>query len=128
VTVGEGKVALGRGTERSDGVSLAQGQHGEIDASGFVTVSSGVNIDNELAWRSGRLELRHVPLSRAAHDIGRWYDIEISFADSSLASVPVTASFGSESVDDAMRVLATTLDARYTRQGTQVRLVTGESP
>jgi transmembrane sensor len=128
VTVGEGKVSLGRSMMPSDHVFLAQGQHGEIDAMGLVTVSSGVNIDNELAWRSGRLELRHVPLARAIRDIGRWYDIEISFADSSLASVPVTVSFGNESVEDAMRVLATTLGARYERQGTQVRLVTGESP
>jgi transmembrane sensor len=128
VTVGEGKVLLGRGMVGSDDVSLAQGQHGEIDASGLVIVSSGVNIDNELAWRSGRLELRHVPLARAVRDIGRWYDIEISFTDSSLAQVPVTASFGNESAEDAMRVLATTLGARYERQGTQVRLVTGESP
>jgi transmembrane sensor len=128
VTVGEGKVAVGRSTERNDDVTLAQGQHGEVDASGLVIVSSDVNIDNELAWRSGRLELRHVPLARAVRDLGRWYDIEISFTDSSLAQVPVTASFGSESVDDAMRVLATTLGARYAREGRQVRLMTGESP
>lgn len=128
VAVAEGKVTLGPGEGRSDrGVLLVRGQRGEIDGAGAVTVSDDEDIDSELSWREGRLVLRHVPLHRAVHELERWYGVDIALGDSSLASVIVTASFRSDSIDDALRILSGTLGVRYTRAGIYVRLLPGEA-
>ncbi|MBX6333003.1 MAG: FecR domain-containing protein, partial [Gemmatimonadaceae bacterium] len=129
VVVAEGSVALGPdSTPAPRGVSLERGERGDIDPSGFVTVTPDVDVDRYLAWRHGRLELEHVPLERAIHDLERWYGITITLSDSSLAQVPVTARLESGSVDDALDVLARTLGIRYARHDMQVRLLAGGPP
>lgn len=130
VVVAEGSVALG--SDRSPagearGVPLKRGQRGDIDGSGIVIVTPNVDVDAYLDWRNGRLELRHVPLVRAIRDLERWYGVTITLSDSSLAQISVKASFSNESLDDALDILASTLGIRYARQGTQVRLLSGDS-
>jgi ferric-dicitrate binding protein FerR (iron transport regulator) len=128
VAVAEGKVALGSSAARAGrGVPLVRGQRGEIDGAGMVTVSGDADIDAELSWRDGRLALRHVPLSHAVRELERWYGVDIALADTSLSSVIVTASFGGDSIDDALRILSGTLGVRYTRQGAHVRLLPGDT-
>lgn len=134
VAVAEGSVSLRPGatditadsaTASARGVTLTPGQMAELDSSGTLTVTPGVDVQAMLGWRDGRLELRRVPLERAAREIERWYDVHIVVPDSALARVSVTASFTNQSLDEVLGVLARTLGARYTRRGDEVRLMSG---
>jgi len=127
VVVADGAVALrSSATETSSGVTLTRGQQGEIDQSGAVTVTPGADVDALVAWRSGHLVLKRVPLGRAIKELERWYNVTISLSDSSLTDISVTGSFGSLSVDEVFGILTRTLGVRYARQGNHVRLMSGE--
>lgn len=128
VIVAEGEVALRSSLPRTGRVvPLVPGQRAEIDSVGRVAVSDDPDIDEALSWRDGRLTLHHVPLSYAVRELERWYGVDIALADTSLASVIVTASFGSDSIDDALQNLSRMLGVRYTRRGTHVRLLPGHT-
>jgi ferric-dicitrate binding protein FerR (iron transport regulator) len=75
-----------------------------------------------LSWRHGALEFEEVPLADAVRELERWYDVEITLGDSSLARVPLTATFDDQAVDQALSVVAAALDVRYERHGRLVRL------
>jgi ferric-dicitrate binding protein FerR (iron transport regulator) len=83
---------------------------------------SNVDVMPYLSWTDGRLEFRKVPLSEVRRSLERWYDVHILIADSTLLTVPVSASFEGEPVDVALGRLAQLLDLHYERQGTTVRL------
>jgi transmembrane sensor len=129
VIVTEGAVELRRsaaahpvagGTE--PGVELTRGQMGLLYPSGRPSVVDGVDPRALLSWRHGALEFEEVPLARAVRELERWYDVEITLGDSSLASVPLTATFDDQAVDQALSVVAAALDVRYERHGRQVQL------
>lgn len=106
------------------GVELTRGQMGLLYPSGGPSVVDGVDTRALLSWRRGALEFQEVPLERAVRELERWYDVEITLGDSSLARVPLTATFEDQAVDQALSTVAAALDVRYARQGRQVRLTT----
>lgn len=140
VVVAEGVVALrraeapggaagtGRDPRRAEagirdiGVELTRGQMGRLGPSGKVAVVYGVNVDALQSWREGKLQLDEVPLNRAIVELERWYDVKVTLGDSSLARVPLTATFDNQTVDEAFAVIARALDVRYGRDGRKVRL------
>ena len=132
VVVSEGHVAFGAdgGESGSTGaapavstdgathaVTLGRGDRARLEPRGQVSVEHGVALDRELAWMQGRLVFVDAPLSLVAHEVERWYDVHIIIGDSSLASAPVTASFGNEPVDGVLRTLAVSLDVRLVLHG-----------
>jgi len=68
-----------------------------------------------------------VPLREALPAIGRWYDMEITLGDSSLANRRLVASFGPHSAHEVVRLIALAVNARYEERGdTVVLLLTRE--
>ena len=135
VVVADGVVALrrsapahplGGGTE--PGVELTRGQMGLLYPSGSPSVVDGLDLRALLSWRHGALEFEEVPLADAVRELERWYDVEIALGDSSLARVPLTATFDDQAVDQALSVVAAALDVRYERHGRQVRLTSKSAP
>lgn len=133
VVVADGVVALRRAaparaaaaaTAASPGVELTRGQMGLVHPSGTPAVVDGVDLTTLLGWRHGALEFQEMPLASAVRELERWYDVQITLGDTSLARVPLTATFDDQSVDQALSVVAGALDARYERDGRQVRLTT----
>jgi ferric-dicitrate binding protein FerR (iron transport regulator) len=134
VVVANGAVALRRAAPAhataaataggAPGVELTRGQMGLLHPSGTPTVVDGVDLTALLSWRHGALEFQEMPLASAIRELERWYDVEITLGDTSLARVPLTATFDDQSVDQALSVVAGALDARYERDGRQVRLTT----
>ena len=132
VVVADGVVALRRDAAAhsaaadtaSPGVELTRGQMGFLHPSGIPTVVDGVDLTALLSWRHGALEFQEMPLASAIRELERWYDVEITLGDTSLARVPLTATFDDQSVDQALSIVAGALDVRYERDGRQVRLTT----
>ena len=121
VTSGEVALRADAANARKDVVSLTPGQLGRLHGDGRVSMADGVEVEAYLSWTRGHIAFRDKPFAQVARELERWYDVEIEIADSSLARAPLIASFDNQPLDEVLRVLSRSLDARYTRQG---RLVT----
>jgi transmembrane sensor len=125
VVVRAGDVALqSRSTASMPATIVAAGQLGRVDASGRVLVQSHADVKSNLAWMQGRLTFRLRPFADVARELERWYDVEITLDDSSLATVPVTVSFTNQSLDEVLAIISQSLDVQYHRDGSRVRLYT----
>lgn len=123
VVVSEGKVALrASGPGASRGVALVPRQLGRLDASRLVNVVSDVDVEQYLAWQHAQLAFKRTPLIEVVRELERWYDIDVAIDDPSLAAVPVSGVYANRSVDGILGDITRSLDARYTREGTHVRL------
>lgn len=124
VVVVEGKVVVRPGTATpGHGVVLSRGQLARVATSGLVSVTADVDVAAWLAWMEGRLDFHKVPLATVRAVLERWYDVRIELPDSTLASVPVSASFDGQTADEALGTLARLLGLRYVRQGATVRFL-----
>lgn len=98
-------------------ITLGPGELGRIDGSGVLSQGRVTDLSPYIGWTNGELEFRGVPLGDALPAIGRWYDVEIVLADTSLASRRLVASFGPHSAGDVVRLLALAVNARYEQRG-----------
>jgi transmembrane sensor len=119
VAVDEGQVALSASNEQP--IALAGGEAATMGRGGETAVDRGV--ENIGAWTTGRLELHNTPAREAVRALARWYDVDLRLGDSSLAAVPLTASFRDEPVDEVLHIVAVTLGARVRWSGRTVILV-----
>jgi ferric-dicitrate binding protein FerR (iron transport regulator) len=89
-----------------------------VSDSGRVTLTSGVPVDDYIAWTEGRLVFRDTPLREAIGEIARAYGVTI-VADSTLFErhVTLTATTSKRSLHEVLDVLATIVDAHYTQKG-----------
>jgi transmembrane sensor len=122
VVVAEGLVALSSGLRATNRVTLGAGDHGTLGPSGKITVRHSVDVARALGWATGRLSFDRVPLRDVISELRRFYDIEFILADSALNSRRLTASFGSESPAEVVRIIALSLELRYEMRGKTVTL------
>lgn len=122
VLVAEGEVAVlsARDTTASTLELLKAGDLARLTAAGTITKTRVANVQRRLAWLHGGLAFDDVPLGDAVREIGRWYDLEIRVADSSLARRHLIATIGNEPADDVLRLVALTLNLRMVRDGRAV--------
>lgn len=121
VLVAEGKVGLAaRGGQ--GGAVLTRGDLARLDSTGPVRLERGVDVARYLAWTQGRLEFVNAPLRDVLPELARWYDLDIRLADSTLGGRPLTASLGTESAAEMLRLLEASLDVRVRRTGRVVTL------
>ncbi len=123
VVVAAGAVTV-RSARRPGSVAatLHRGDRAVIETDGGATVTIGIALDRYLAWTRGSLVFDDAPLATVLAQLERWYDLEITSTDPSLAREPVTISFATKSADEALRALAQVLDLRVRRTGRLVRL------
>ena len=108
-------------------LTLGPGELGTIDSSGALSRSRVRDTEQYFDWTKGELVFRGVPLREALPAIGRWYDMEITLGDSSLANRRLVASFGPHSAHEVVRLIALAVNARYEERGdTVVLLLTRE--
>ncbi|HEV8264720.1 MAG TPA: FecR domain-containing protein [Gemmatimonadales bacterium] len=123
VVVVEGRVAL-RGPNGADSVlvTLRPRERAVLDSGGKATVTRDVTLAHSLAWTRGTLLFDDAPLGGVIAQLERWYDLEITTDDATLADERVTISFMTKSADEALVALAQVLNVRATRAGRLVRL------
>jgi transmembrane sensor len=110
VVVGAGVVALG-------GAQLGAGTAGTVDATGQIRVTTHADTERELAWTRGALVFAKTPVREVLTDLGRWYDLDIRLADTTLARRTVTGSFQNAPTLDVLGAIAATLGTTYSRDG-----------
>jgi ferric-dicitrate binding protein FerR (iron transport regulator) len=115
VVVSEGSVIVGKQT-------LVRGDLARVDDDGGMRVRRGVDVDHYIAWTSGVLVFDKTPLRDALPDLERWYDLDITLADASVAGRPVVATLREGAASSALDLLALTLNLRVERVGRSVTL------
>ncbi|MFI5239428.1 MAG: FecR family protein, partial [Gemmatimonadales bacterium] len=126
VVVSDGAVALRPTSEdASHGIAdvlLTGGHLGQLRSGDRVATTRRVDPALYTAWIKGELVFHDVPLSDAVAELRRWYAVNVVLGDTSLRSMPISASFAGESFNEAMSVFTTVLPLRTVRRGNVVTL------
>jgi ferric-dicitrate binding protein FerR (iron transport regulator) len=123
VVVTDGKVAFRpRESAEGSGTTLVRGDLAQMNTDGLMTVTRNVAVDTYAGWTRGRLSFQQVTLGSMIQDLERWYDITIELSDPALAKSALSISFDTESVDQAMNMLADVLSLSWTRSGNVITL------
>lgn len=75
-TLLEGSVSL---TKAGAAITLKPGQQAQVGNSRDIKVIDNVDIDQEVAWKNGYFSFNKADLQTVMRQIGRWYDLEISY-------------------------------------------------
>jgi transmembrane sensor len=127
VVVRDGSVALAsanpRGGAANQPTALTSGELEEVGRDGRLRPVQRVKAGSYLGWADGAVTFDGTPLSEALPELGRWYDLDIRLADSTLGGRRVTASFTTESAAQALRIVADALGLVVEQHGRTVTLV-----
>jgi transmembrane sensor len=102
---------------------LQAGDRGGVSAAGEVRVERGAATDDDVAWTHGRLVFRDAPVPEVAAALRRWYGITLVVRDPVLARRHLTASFGTETAEEAVQVVAAALGGQLARRGDTAAVV-----
>ncbi len=137
VLVAEGAVALavrsrddshkGKHGPAPDVPVLRGGTIGELDREGRTRVTAGVDPSEYLAWRDGRLVFGRAPLVAVAHELSRWYGVDVQVTDPVLAARHVSATVTETSIAAALDLIAPAVDARWARRANVYTLFTASA-
>ena len=137
VAVASGQVAILRAApsptagrtpaQRHDGakralVTLGRGDVARLDSDGVVTLTRDVDVAPFFAAADGELLLDKTLFRDAVLRLERWYDITIQLRDTSLLARTLTARFRTESAEQAIALVALSLEARARWDGRTVVL------
>lgn len=122
VAVTSGSVALAPASGDAEAI-LRAGDRGRVDSAGALKVERGTAGDDDVAWTKGRLVFRDAPVPQVAEELRRWYGITLVVRDPALAGRHLTASFGGESADQAVAVVAAALGGQLQRRGDTAAVV-----
>ena len=125
VAVTDGAVSLRHDRTASDSAILRAGQLGRLGQTGAPTVESNVPLDRWTAWTGGALILDGLTLADAIPQLERWYDVDITVADSALARRHITARFRDETLPQMLDALTLALGAHVQQSGRAVTLLPG---
>jgi transmembrane sensor len=119
VVVADGAVTLRSPRDSSAHiVQLGAGNLARITRDGSPVVVRAVDPAQYMAWMDGRLIFHDTPLSDVVAELHRWYDEDVRIGDSTMARLPLSASFDVESFSQSVQVITTVLPLRaVTRDG-----------
>ncbi|HET7553358.1 MAG TPA: FecR domain-containing protein [Gemmatimonadaceae bacterium] len=123
VVVAEGAVTLRAPNDSAaHAIQLGAGNLARIAQAGTPVMVRAVDPAQYTAWMDGRLVFHDTPLSDVVAELHRWYDEDVRIGDSTLARLPLSASFDVESFDQSVRVITTVLPLRAVRRDGVVTL------
>lgn len=123
VVVADGAVTLRAPHDSTpDAVQLGAGNLARITQGETTVVVRAVDPKQYLAWMDGRLVFHDAPLSDVVSELHRWYDEDVRIGDSTLARLPLTASFEAASFRESLQLITTILPLRAVRRDGVVTL------
>lgn len=120
VTVSEGQVRVSAGSvsDHKGSVLLSASEQTSYGIGSAPTVAHRVDLDTELAWKTGRLIFEGRPFGNVVADIGRYLPERIVLGPGVNSAVPVSGVFATSELLPAIRALSQT-------QGLSVHRVPG---
>jgi transmembrane sensor len=113
----------GLATSAACGAHVQAGDVATISNAG-VTITHHADVAAFTAWRSGRLAFRDASVGDVVAELNRWYDMDLTLADSSLITQRLTANWTHEPTDRVLTELAALLGARVDQHGRTVTITT----
>jgi ferric-dicitrate binding protein FerR (iron transport regulator) len=110
--------------EEARALTLRPGQVARAAGGNAPRIDDEASVAVFLAWTEGELVFEDTPLSQVAHELGRWYDVDIQLADTSLSERRLTATLGREPIAEVLELIVLSLDLRYERAGREIVLST----
>lgn len=127
VVVSEGRVAVRPTTPdrsgRASAAVLTRGQALDLPSPGLPAVIDSLDTQQDLGWTRGVLSFKNAPVPDVLMELGRWYDVEVSASDPSIASQRLTIAFDQQPLEVILQEIALALGARVERNGKSIRLV-----
>jgi transmembrane sensor len=99
-----------------------------MSGTGGPVVSKARNADALVAFSRGQLVFDNTPMQRVAEELARWYDVDVKLASPTLAGRHVTVTFAGESIDEVLRTIALSVDARVEHTGREVTFTAISKP
>jgi transmembrane sensor len=122
VAVVEGAVSIATSRHPAARRTMTGGEWSVADDS---TVSWGTgDVPVLTAWASGAPRFHNAPLPDVVADLSRWYGVEMTIGDQSLARRAVTLSTAGETRDQVLEALAVLVHAHVERRGTHITFTT----
>lgn len=127
VTVTEGKVSIwAEQQSESEATELIPGQFGYLDLSAGTITVDDFEVHNYLSWMNGRFKFYQAPLEQISRQLHHLYGVSFVYAADSLKTRALTTDFQRASLDNALEVIALTLDISYRIEGEEVVWLAGE--
>jgi transmembrane sensor len=123
VAVAEGEVAV-----RADSVTaahplqLSAGETAVIQNGIIIAKTRDSDASDYSAWGQGSYRMRDASLVEVAHEMSRWYDLDVRVGDSALATQRLSITIGSESPDELLLTIAKATHAHVMRRSRAVVL------
>ena len=119
VVVVSGRVAMRPkdATPRGTSAVLGPGQLGQLDASGRLEVTSGVDTSAYVAWLTGRVAFHNTRLDDVAAELERRFDVTIRLADFRLRARRVTVDMPAGNLADVLDAVTVPLNLHHRREG-----------
>jgi ferric-dicitrate binding protein FerR (iron transport regulator) len=125
VAVTEGMVEVRRDSGMmGDSAVLQPGDVADVPTTGAI-VKSQQNVERLLGWTRGELVFDDTPLSDAARDLERWFDIEVRFEDPALRSLRWNAKPRiTDPLDTILELIETTFQSERVRAARNGNVIT----
>ena len=126
VAVTEGMVEVRRDSGMvGDSTVLQPGDVAEVPTTGETVVKRQVNVERLLGWTRGELVFEDTPLSDAARDLERWFDIQVRFEDPALRSLRWNAKPRiTDPLDTILELIETTFQSERVRASRNGNVIT----
>lgn len=117
VAVTEGMVEVRRDSgPAADSAVLQPGDVAEVPTTGETVVKRQQNVERLLGWTRGELIFDETPLSDAARDLERWFDVQVRFDDPALRALRWNAKPRiSDSLTTILELIETTFQSERVR-------------
>lgn len=92
---------------------IEPGEEVSFDRTTGAMTASRVRVEDECAWRDGRLVFRNTPLDEVLHRLERRYNVDIEFRNHSDEVFRYRATFRDETLDQIFDYLSASADIRW---------------
>jgi len=101
---------------------LKPGEQAQISRDDQIRVIKGVNVENIIAWKNGRIQFEGVNLETVMRQMARWYDVEIEY-NKKLDDFFYADISRSTTLNDVLKALEINRDVHFKIEGRKVSVV-----
>jgi ferric-dicitrate binding protein FerR (iron transport regulator) len=113
-TLVEGSVSVEKDAARA---LLKPGQQARMTLSGKMDVLDNADVEEVLAWKNGRLLLKHADMATILRQAARWYDVDVVYKDRIEGDTYTVSIPRNVPLSQVTRVLETMSGAHFTIDG-----------
>jgi ferric-dicitrate binding protein FerR (iron transport regulator) len=122
VAVSTGKVSLTANRASAPSLIVTANHVGVIEADGDARVRQDSDMAQYTGWVDGLLAFHGTPVPVVLERLGRWYGVQMTTESRKLSEIKLNTDLQDRSLENALQVLSTALDARIVRVGDQITL------